>query len=459
MVRRTSAVPMRLPRLLPLAMAVLALTAGTTATLVPHAGPGAPTASTDEAHGGASALHADLGAPGGAAPLSGCATATYGAHQYRVCQVGHPAETDLASGPNGLVWALSGSMPQKTANAGASWTGVPLATPGTLGLVVVPEGDIAVAPDGAVYTNWLTVNWPEKAPVWKSTDGNSFKLLPGSVATVDGFPDRPWIVAGLPPPADPSNPLQPDPYAVVAEAGTAFKPHYVSGDGGTLWYPEVGSVGQIPSQALPAKAQRANPFLDYVKPFGQGMDVPTHYLVFGNGQFLSLASKQLTYDFNHWTTFPSAFTWPDTNTYPWWDVSSDGTIYAVGVTKVGTQWLVKYKWYDSAWHDGAITVPLAAQPSYNTGLSPTCSMEAAVKTHGALLGINTREKYQDVLIRITNASSAAPTYTKEAIGTGESGTLACTSTDRYDFAQLVFDSQGRAVVSFHGAWAAYAQTV
>lgn len=55
-----------------------------------------------------------------------------------------------------------------------------------------------------------------------------------------------------------------------------------------------------------------------------------------------------------------------------------------------------------------------------------------------------------MLVLIKNATSAAPTYTKDLIGAA--------SAARYDFPNLVFDSLGRAVTTYSSNDVAYAQS-
>jgi len=386
---------------------------------------------------------------GGAGPLApGCALQTFGSHQYRTCQVGHPAETAIAAAPNGAVWALSDLRPQRSTDGGQTWTSLTLPLPGTADVIVVAEGDIAVAPNGDVIVTWLTAQWPQTAPVWVSTNGGT-SFTYRAASPPNPAPDRPWVMTSATTPADPSNPLQPNPYAILMEAGTGAKLHYVSGDRGNTWYHNMDlTVNTInPTTSYPTGV--TNAFLDYTKPLGQGF--PVKYLSLANGQVLNVQSRRVSYDLVHWFSLTNTTGWPST-THEWWDAAADGTLYAVRIASVGGTWTVSYKWYDGvSWNNGATTVPLTAQPDYLIGLQPTHVINAAVKSHGSTLGINTREGTNDVLIRITNANTPSASATKERIGSG--------SGNRYDFPNLVFDTQGRAVTTYNSAFVAYAQTV
>lgn len=447
---------MRSPRLVVLAVIALAFVAASAATFVPLAGTavkGTDAAADTSSSGLGVSFQPGVSSDAGLDAV--CPTVVSNTHSYRVCNIGHPAETALAAGMNGKVWALNSARPQYSTDGGLNWIPVSMPAPGNIGGVIYPEGDIIVAPNGDILTNWLTVDYPHTAALYVSTNGGTtFQLKP--LSGVYGFPDRPWIVTSATVPADPSNPLQPSPYSAVAEAGTGAKVHWVSGTRGEAWYPKVAALlaSQVPVEPFPVGV--ANPYLDYSKPFAQGY--ASKYLVLGNGQILDLLSKRLTYDFVEWTTFSGSGTWPAVNQYPWWDTAADGTIYAAGFFTVGGVWQIKYKWFDGTWHDGAVQPTLTAKPDYPNGLgtgSAPASHDAfmAIKSHGAMLGFNTRQGFQDVLIRIDNATSPSATWTKDVVGPGGS------TNERYDYPNLVFDSQGRAIMSYKGSWVAYATTV
>jgi hypothetical protein len=419
-------------RILTAALAVVTLSLGTLAMAPVHDAPAALATTSDTA----------------AAAAGPCSLQTFGSHQYRTCVVGHPAETALAAAPNGAVWALSAFRPQKSTDAGLTWNDVPL-TPPNLGIGVVPEGDIIVAPNGDILVTWLSPDLPHTTPVWVSTNGGAtFTFKPLTVP--NPVPDRPWIASSATTPPNPSNPIQPNPYLSVIEGGIGVKLTYASGDRGTTWYPKSEPSLTPLAPFVPYPAGLSNPYLDFAKPLGQGF--PSKILSLGNGQFFNIQSKRFSYDFVNWNTLDAAVGWPSPANFPWWDSASDGTLYAVQVVPVAGTWTVKYKWFDgAAWHDGATSVALSAQPDYLIGLTPTHVINAAVKSFGSTLGINTRQGTQDVLIRITNANTASASATKELIGPG--------SGARYDYPNLVFDSSGRAVTTYNSANVAYAQTV
>ncbi len=384
------------------------------------------------------------------APLApgGGSLVTYGSHQYYVAQVGHPAESALISAPDGTVWVADSTRLVKTTNGGQTWVNGPSFTPPNAVVGVVPEGDIAVAPNGDILTSWLTINDPYSAAIFVSTNGGasfSFKTIEGP----QPFPDRPWIMTSAISPANASNPLQPNPYLSISESGFPVKPIFVSGDRGNTWVtPMAATIGPISTPAsLPPLS--ANPYLDYTKPFRQGN--VAQYLAMPDGSIYDRSAFRYTYDGVHWfqvTNWP-ALVLP--GQYKWFDVGSDGTIWAVGITTISGQLYVVYKWFDgTAWNDGAAQVPLTAIPSYQAGLLTSSQIMAAVKSHGSTLGINTRQGSQDVLILISNADTAGATWTKDLVGSG--------SGARYDFPNLVFDEQGRAVTSFKSSWVAYART-
>lgn len=404
--------------------------------------------------------HAPAGAPPAAAsgpgPLSTftCATATYGTHSYKTCRIGHPAETALASGANGLVWALSDLRPLKTSNAGSSWIEVSLAPIGNSEIAVVPEGDIQVAPNGDILTVWLDPGQPHTAPLWISTDGGASFNERLTASGPNPAPDRPWIMTGATEPVS-TDPLVGVPYSTLVNAGTGAKINYVSPDRGTTWYTMLVPLSPVlaPLTAFPALG--ANAYMDYAKPLAQGD--PTDLLALPSGEFVDLNGHRFTRDFLQWNSFGAAG-WPTAGPQHWFDSGSDGKLWFVQIAQVSGTWTVSYKFYNGSWHNGNATQTLTAQPDFPLGLSvsggpASHDVLAAVKSHGTTLAVNTRQGLQDVLVRFANADAASPTATKELIGPGGN------ANKRYDFPNLVFDSSGRAVASFDSDGVAYAQTV
>lgn len=409
-------------------------------------GSGGSSSGTDAAGPGLGAATVD-----DAAILSGHVPVlrTYGGHSYWVARLGHPAETALSSGPDGKVWLADDRRLQFTTNGGQTWTGRNL-TPGNAVLLVVPEGDIAVAPNGDVFTTWLSPSYPHNNEMYRSTDGGASFLVTPLVGP-QGVPDRPWVTAGAAIDGDPNK------YIAVTEAGTGLKPIWASNDRGLTWFLPTNKLPSSVMEERPFPALPDNAFMDYVKPLGQGMR--SKYVALPGGEWLEISTKFWTEDFVTWFRFPNSGLFG--SSFPYWDVSSDGTIYVSNFVSNATGWFIRWKYYDeTGWHNGAFDIPLAAQPDYPFGLNaanpnlPASHEELmAIKSRGSLLGINTREGLQDVLIRIQGANTATPTYTKESIGPpGDINT-------RYDFPNLVFDNLGRAVMSHNSAFVAYATAV
>ncbi len=371
--------------------------------------------------------------------VTGSSLQTYGGHQYWVSTVGNCCEVALASGPDGAVWAAGSARVWRTTNGGQTWTAAPLAP-----LNVNAEGDVAVAPNGDVLTVWFDLVDPYGDKIWVSQDaGASWEFRP--LTGPQPAPDRPWVLATALSPADAANPLQPNPYLAVHQAGVGNKYYWFSGNGGLTWERPGLAVG-VPNAPLPALG--SNAFLDFTKPFAQGM--PTLFVALPGGELLDVSTKRWTEDGVHWFNAGSDLPSPGSQ-YLYWDAGSDGTLWAVRLEAgAGGTYVVKYRWFDGVWHDGNAVGTLAARPRYFAGLFPSETVAAAVKSHGDLLGVATREGNQDVLVRFAGAKGASPTVTKELIGTGSPG--------RYDFPNLVFDAQGRAVVSLRSSLAAYALT-
>lgn len=402
---------------------------------------------------------------------------TFGDHQYWTVWSTHPAEAPVAASPDGTVWMAGspGGLPvppslsqvtahlntpslYRTSDGGRTWTGVTL--PVNVGTLFYPEGDVVVAPNRDVLTAWVsTANLHAPAVYVKTAQANAFAARP--VAGPVPVPDRPAImVSSAAPDAGGEGGVSvPINYIGIVEAGLglpAAKRTYASLDGGLTWVVPPVAPPHLPGvpvleAALPLGK---DPYLDYAKPLGQGMRQGTgpHFIPLSDGAVFSPEAVRWSKDLVTWYQPPDAGAFPHFQSFPflseddwpWWEASSAGVLFVVRVTE-DEGWKVQYKWYDGAWHDGGCEVPLSDEPNYLLG-----PQQAAVKSHGTLLGINTREGDQDVLIRIWNASSLSPVCHKELIGQGSSG--------RTDFPALGFDRQGRAIVSYTSGYVGYATT-
>lgn len=380
----------------------------------------------------------------------------FGLHDYWVANVGNGVETTLNAAPWGAVYSTTGASVGKTTDGGQTWTftGVPG--------ILHNEGDLAVAPNGDLISGWLDLANEQGTRIALSTNGGATwvtKLVVGPQA----FPDRPWVFASG---ASPAGLGQPAPYLGLAQAGDAgdglddVRLIWASNDRAETWALPYGAPPAQPVLTAPVPLAPET-FLDYAKPMGQGgfEENPvqighdgTKFVALSGGAVLDAEKQAWTTDFVVWHTVPAPGTWPAYADWPWWDAASDGTIYAVRVAQVGSTWTVQYQWYDGVWHPGAATATLTAKPVYAGGLlGPPWEPDhraAAVKAHGSLLGVNTRQGTQDVLIRFANAAGPTPVVTKELIGGGCGG--------RYDFPNLAFDQAGRAITSYCSSLAAYA---
>lgn len=397
-------------------------------------------------------------------PDLGSSLFTFGSHQYWVVASTHPKEAPVAAAPDGSVW-MAGSPARslgklveqmstpslyRTADGGQSWSGHILT--GNLGVVFRPEGDVVVAPNGDVLSAWMTGSSPHSAAVYVKEAGlDKFELRPVSGPSPSG--DRPTIMVSS---AQFTDPRLHDYLALVdsgAHGVNAAKRTYATLDGGRTWILPVMPppvVAGIPISEKPLPLGQ-DPYLDYAKPFAQGMRQPgSRYIPLSGGAIFSPEAVRWTGDLVTWHQPPETETFPtfprlnaySENDWPWWDSSSAGVLFAARVT-FEDGWKAQYKWYDGAWHDGGCEVPLSAAPQFEIA-----DHNAALRSHGTLLGFATREGDQDLLIRIWNATSPTPSCERELIGRGQSSAS--------DFPSLAFDSAGRAIVSFDGGLVAYA---
>jgi hypothetical protein len=386
------------------------------------------------------AAASDAARSAGAAGVVNAVKVHWGNHDYWTANVGNGVEATLAVDPvRNIAWTTGGGVLWKTTNAGQTWTSVSLPNVGCLN-----EGDIAVAPDGDIITNWLDL-CAAQAKVWVSTDGGvTFvsKPIVGPAAVAD----RPWMTIGAFSQPDPSNPFEASPYLAVdwSSGGT-----WGSADGGETWLRQM-PPRDIPVLTGPLAPRPANPYMAYAKSGGQG--TPTKFLALPGGELLYVPSRMFTSDFVNWKPGDDTFLGADLVSHFYWDVDEDGTIWTLKNTLSQTGSYLSYKWLDTTWHVSTVKLDLTPAPDYCTGLVTSCGdMQVAFKVRGNVLAVNTRQGTQDLLFRVDNPKSPTPTITKELIGNHQNV--------RYDFPNVLFDTSGRLITTYDGGRVAYATTV
>jgi hypothetical protein len=367
-----------------------------------------------------------------AAALQSSCNRPYG-HLYCIANVGNGVEASLAASPDGSVYtAASGAIDwvYKTANGGRSWS--PIRFPSRVPAPLLNEGDVAVAPNGDVYTAYIDLAMPPLLRVFISRDGGlnfEEKLLRGPEAPLD---DRPWIqVAGL------------DASGAGPHVGTitssATPSTWGSIDGGETWLSQT--VARLNRQNADPPLV-ANPYMDVAT---NGYSAGSEIMPLPDGGFLFAPSGTWTKDFVTWNTVTGPLR--ELNVTDNFKISSTGVVYQARFAN--ERKTIEYRWLrpgDTQWShpfDG----PWRQLPSfvqagrYVTGLtSGVVVAQMALNTFGDMLAFNARDGDQDVLIRVAHADTESPVVTRDNIGPG------CTA--RYDYPTLAFDIRGKAITSF-----------
>lgn len=360
--------------------------------------------------------------------------------RYRYAGVGNGIETSVAASPDGSVYTAANQNVilvasvdpadwiYKTTDGGVNWNAIHQpGVPGTFN-----EGDVAVGPDGslwAVFMDFIRIG----PRLYVSRDGGA-TFTEGIVRGPAPVGDRPWIFANAS-----ATPGAPD--MGITQASFLIN-SWGSNDGGNTWLHRTDAEAGFITNQDPVLGP--NPFMD----FG-GHNGGTWTPLPGGG-FLDTATRRWTPDMT--TRYRLAFGSPlaELANTPWFKISSTGTVYQARLANANLHVQYRFLPPGGAWSAWRTVTTLAAQPNYCTGISATgacagSSIEMTINTFGDLLGINTRDGNQDILLRVNDADGAAPVITRETIGTG------CVA--RYDYPTLVFDAAGKAVFSFCATFA------